>query len=120
MELKFFMEKRMNTLDYDKVVIATHADEALKIIKNPTADEKEILKNFKYRENIAVIHFDEKYYAKKQKAWCSWNSSMSIENIEKTSVTYWLNQLQNLKIDKNIFLTINPFREIPKIKYLKK
>ena len=45
---------------------------------------------------------------------------MSKDNIEKTSVTYWLNQLQNLKIDKDIFLTINPFREIPKIKYLKK
>ena len=50
---------------------------------------------------------------KNKKAWCSWNSSMSADNIEKTSVTYWLNQLQNLKIKKNIFLTINPFREIP-------
>ena len=106
--------------DYDKVVIATHANEALDIINDPTTEEKEILKNFKYRENTAVIHFDESIMPKNTKAWCSWNSSMSKDNIEKTSVTYWLNQLQNLKIDRNIFLTINPFREVPDNKIFKK
>ena len=106
--------------DYDKVVIATHANEALDIINDPTAEEKEILKNFKYRQNTAVIHFDESIMPKNTKAWCSWNSSMSKDNIEKTSVTYWLNQLQNLKIDRNIFLTINPFREVPDNKIFKK
>ena len=106
--------------DYDKVVIATHANEALDIINDPTAEEKEILRNFKYRENIAVIHFDESIMPKNTKAWCSWNSSMSKNNLEKTSVTYWLNQLQNLKIDRNIFLTINPFREVPDNKIFKK
>ena len=44
---------------------------------------------------------------------------MSKDDIEKTSVTYWLNQLQNLTIDKNIFLTINPFREISTKKIFK-
>jgi predicted NAD/FAD-binding protein len=102
------------------VVIATHADEALKIIDNPTADEKLILKNFKYRSNIAVIHFDQSIMPKNKKAWCSWNSSMNSTNIEKTSVTYWINQLQNLKIDRNIFLTINPYKEIPADKIFKK
>ena len=90
--------------DYDKVVIATHADQALDIIDNPTSDEEEILKNFKYRDNSAVIHFDESIMPKNKKAWCSWNSSMSKDNIKKTSVTYWLNQLQNLKINRDIFL----------------
>ena len=106
--------------DYDKVVIATHADEALNLIENPTLEEAMILKNFKYRENTAIIHFDDSIMPKNKKAWCSWNSSMSKDNIEKTSVTYWLNQLQNLKIDKDIFLTINPFREIPEEKIFKK
>ena len=106
--------------DYDKVVIATHADEALNIIENPAIEEEKILKNFKYRENTAIIHFDDSIMPKNKKAWCSWNSSMSKDNIEKTSVTYWLNKLQNLKIDKDIFLTINPFREIPEEKIFKK
>ena len=117
---KIFYGEENEFFDYDKVVIAAHADEALKIIDNPTSDEELILKNFKYRGNIAVIHFDESIMPKNKNAWCSWNSSMSADNIEKTSVTYWLNQLQNLKIDKNIFLTINPFREIPANKIFKK
>jgi predicted NAD/FAD-binding protein len=117
---RIFYGEENEFFDYEKVVIATHADEALKIIDNPTSDEEFILKNFKYRGNTAVIHFDESIMPKNKKAWCSWNSSMSADNIEKTSVTYWLNQLQNLKIDKNIFLTIDPFREIPANKTLKK
>jgi uncharacterized protein len=106
--------------DYDKVIIATHANEALDIIDKPTLDEEEILRNFKYRENTAIIHFDETIMPKNKKAWCSWNSSMSKDNIKRTSVTYWLNQLQNLKIDRNIFLTINPFRDISEDKIFKK
>jgi predicted NAD/FAD-binding protein len=117
---KIFYGAENEFFDYDKVVIATHANEALKIIDNPTIDEELILKNFRYRGNTAVIHFDESIMPKNRKAWCSWNSSMSADNIEKTSVTYWLNQLQNLKIEKNIFLTINPFREIPADKTFKK
>jgi len=117
---KIFYGEENEFFDYDKVIIATHANEALNIIDNPTIDEKLILKNFKYRGNTAVIHFDESIMPKNKKAWCSWNSSMSVDNIEKTSVTYWLNQLQNLNIKKNIFLTINPFREIPADKTFKK
>ena len=45
---------------------------------------------------------------------------MSIDNNDKTSVSYWLNQLQNLNINTNIFLTINPFSEISESKILKK
>jgi predicted NAD/FAD-binding protein len=117
---KIFYGDKNEFFNYDKVVIATHADEALKIIDNPTEDEELILKNFKYRGNTAVIHFDESIMPKNKKAWCSWNSSMNADNIKKTSVTYWLNQLQNLRIDRNIFLTINPYREIPADKIFKK
>jgi uncharacterized protein len=97
---------------YDKVVLASHADESLKILLDATDQEKEILNNFKYRKNIAVIHCDERSMPKNKRAWCSWNSSLNTNNKEESSVTYWLNQLQNLKINKNIFLTINPFFEI--------
>jgi predicted NAD/FAD-binding protein len=90
-------------------VLASHADESLKIISDSTNEEKEILSNFKYKPNKAIIHSDESAMPKNKKAWCSWNSSLNPENTEQSSVTYWLNQLQNLKIDQNIFLTINPF-----------
>ena len=118
--VKVFYGEENEFFDYDKVVIATHADEALKIIDNPTLDEETILKKFKYRANTAVIHFDESVMPKNKKAWCAWNSSMDSANNEKTAVTYWINQLQNLKIDRDIFLTINPFKEIPNNKIFKK
>jgi predicted NAD/FAD-binding protein len=118
--VKIFYGEENEFFDYDKVVIATHADEALKIIDNPTPDEKLILKKFKYRANTAVIHFDESIMPKNKKAWCAWNSSMDSANNEKTAVTYWINQLQNLKINRDIFLTINPFKEIPNNKIFKK
>jgi predicted NAD/FAD-binding protein len=51
-----------------------------------------------------------------KKAWCSWNSALNPKDHKQSSVTYWLNQLQNLKIDKDIFLTINPFFEIDNTK----
>ena len=117
---KIYYGEEDEFFDYDKIIIATHADDALKMIENPTTDEEQILKNFKYRENTAIIHFDKSVMPKNKKAWCSWNSSMNVENIEKTSVTYWLNQLQNLKIEKDIFLSINPFREISASKIFKK
>ena len=98
--------------NYDKVVLASHADESLKIISDITDEEKKILSNFKYKPNKAIIHSDESAMPKNKKAWCSWNSSLNPQNNDQSSVTYWLNQLQNLKINQNIFLTINPFFEI--------
>ena len=106
--------------NYDKVVLATHADEAISVIENPTDDEKKILSNFSYKENFAYIHTDEKVMPKNKNAWSSWNSQMDENNIEKNSITYWLNLLQNLKCEENIFLTLNPYFEIDKTKILKK
>ena len=92
--------------EYDKVVIATHADEALSIIDEPSNDEKDILSNFKYKKNLAVIHSDETVMPQKKINWSAWNTFVSENN--DSSVTYWLNLLQNLNIEKNIFLTLNP------------
>mgnify|MGYP003324582099 CR=1 FL=1 len=66
--------------------------------KQNSMEEAMILKNFKYRKNTAIIHFDDSIMPKNKKAWCSWNCSMSKDNIEKTSVTYWLNQLQTFRL----------------------
>ena len=106
--------------DYDKVILATHADEALSIIDKPTDDEKNILSNYKYKENIAYIHTDIIAMPKNKKAWCSWNSSIKKNELEKNSITYWLNLLQNLKCEENVFLTLNPYFDIDETKILKK
>ena len=105
---------------YDKVVLATHADQALSMIDDPDEIEKKILSNFKYKTNEAVIHEDINYMPKNNKAWCSWNSSIESENSEQNSITYWLNLLQNLNISKNIFLTLNPYLKIPEEKIIRR
>ena len=101
-------------------MLATHADEALKLIENPTHQEKEILSNFKYKNNLAIIHTDEKIMPKNKTTWSSWNSYVDPNNLNKSSLTYWLNLLQNLKTKKNIFLTLNPIKNISEDKILKK
>ncbi len=118
--IKVYYGSEDEFFNYEKVILATHADEALSLIENPSLDEKNILKNFKYKKNLAVIHSDDSYMPINKKAWSSWNSSILSNDKTKSSVTYWLNLLQNLKIEKNIFLTINPYYEIPGNKIYKK
>ena len=57
---------------------------------------------------------------KNKKAWSAWNAKLNKNVMENSSVTYWLNLLQNLKFDEDIFLSLNPFDEIDKQKILKK
>ena len=118
--VKIFYGDESEYFDYDKVIIATHADEALKIIESPSEDEKKILKNFSYKKNLAIIHTDETVMPKNRKSWCSWNSAIDQNNLNQNSVTYWLNLLQNLNINTDIFLTLNPFFKIDEKKIIKK
>ena len=118
--VKVYYGDKNEFFDYEKVILATHADQALKLIENPTTIEKKILSNFQYKKNIAFIHSDDNFMPKNKKAWSSWNSIIDKNNLENNSVTYWLNLLQNLKIEKNIFLTLNPFFDIPENKIFKK
>ena len=118
--VKIFYGDESEYFDYDKVIIAAHADEALKIIESPSEDEKKILKNFSYKKNLAIIHTDETVMPKNRKSWCSWNSAIDQNNLNQNSVTYWLNLLQNLNINTDIFLTLNPFFKIDEKKIIKK
>ena len=104
-------------IDYDQVVLASHADESLNMIEKPTAEEKNLLGKFQYVENEAFLHTDENLMPIKKRAWSSWNS---VSNNEETCITYWLNKLQNLKSEKNYFLTLNPIFKINDSSVIKK
>ena len=104
-------------IDYDQVVLASHADQSLKMLDEATTEEKEILSKFSYVYNNAFLHTDEKLMPLRKNAWSSWNS---ITKKNKTCVTYWLNKLQNLKTNKNYFLTLNPAEIIDENKIIKK
>lgn len=98
-------------IDYEHVVLACHANESLALLEEPTIEEKSILSKFHYVTNTAFLHTDEKLMPKNKSAWSSWNS-ISKQDLTNTCVTYWLNLLQNLKTDKNYFLTLNPIQNI--------
>ena len=80
-------------VDYDQVVLASHADQSLRMIEKPTEQEKNILEKFNYVKNEAYLHTDKRLMPHKKRAWSSWNS---VSDGEKTCITYWLNKLQNL------------------------
>ena len=106
--------------EYDKVIFAVHANEALELINEPTENEKKILKNFQYKKNIGYLHNDERLMPRRKNVWSSWNSIIDQNNIKKNCVTYWLNKLQNLKTKENYFLTLNPLTPIEDSKIIKK
>tara|TARA_B100001123_G_scaffold243608_1_gene272333 strand:+ start:247 stop:1488 length:1242 start_codon:yes stop_codon:yes gene_type:complete len=106
--------------DYDHAVFATHADETLNLIENLTENERKILKNFQYKKNTAILHHDDHLMPKNKNAWSSWNSILKNSNVSENCITYWLNKLQNLKTQKDYFLTLNPILDIDKKKIIKK
>ena len=106
-------------LDYDHVVLASHADQSLDLLEKPTVEETNILKEFKYVNNIAYLHTDENFMPRRKLAWSSWNS-ISKNDLSSTCITYWLNNLQNLTTKKDYYLTLNPIHEIKSEKIIKK
>jgi len=98
-------------LDYDHVVLATHADQSLQLLQTPSTQEQKILQEFTYLKNVAVLHTDPNLMPKSKNAWASWNA-LSNKEASQTCVSYWLNKLQNLNTEQNFFLTLNPIRAI--------
>ena len=93
---------------FDYVIIATHADQALQIINNPTNNEKEILSKFEYTKNRAYLHSDRSMMPKNNKTWSSCNFIKSENTNTNFTLTYWMNNLQKLQTSKEYFVTINP------------
>jgi len=99
---------------FDHVVIAAHADQALRMLDDPSPRERECLGAFRYGANRAILHTDVSVMPKRKRAWSSWNyTTLQDGDARRLSVTYWMNRLQNIDERKPIFVTLNPVREIP-------
>lgn len=97
---------------FDKVIIASHSDQALKMLANPNKLHQEILGDIKYQENLAVLHKDQKVMPNCKKAWASWVYSSRGQDLDKLSVSYWMNNLQGIDNKYPLFVTLNPNQEI--------
>lgn len=95
---------------FDHVVMASHADESLAMLANPTADEKTILGVFRFQKNEAYLHGDARFMPNNKKCWASWvyQSLQSVDDAPSLTVTYWMNLLQGLDETVPLFVTLNP------------
>ena len=98
---------------FTDIVIASHADEALGLLADPSIEEREILGAFRYTPNVAVLHDDAGLMPKRRAVWASWNYIGSAkESADRPlCVSYWMNHLQSLKTRRQLFVTLNPPRQ---------
>src|SRR4029077_10268911 len=93
--------------EFDQVVIATHSDQALAMLADPSEAEREILGAIPYQRNEAVLHTDTSLLPRRRTAWSSWNFHLTEAPARRTTVTYWMNNLQRLRADRQFLVTLN-------------
>ncbi|SOE08412.1 hypothetical protein SAMN05877838_0129 [Hoeflea halophila] len=101
------------TETYDRVIIACHTDQALRMLDRPTDEEQSILRAIPYSPNRVVLHRDKRLMPTRRKVWASWNylRSSSQSSDANVAVSYWMNRLQGIDPAKPLFVTLNPDRE---------
>lgn len=100
---------------FDAVVLATHADQALRLLAAPTRQESELLGAMRYQANTAVLHGDAALMPVRRTAWSSWNVLSDQADADKDAlicVSYWMNKLQHLPVTQPVLVTLNPNRPI--------
>lgn len=96
---------------FDHVVLACHADQALRLLEDPTEQEAALLGAFGYVRNRAVLHTDARFMPKRKPVWAAWNYLGAGGRPDSLHVTYWMNRLQHLPGAPDLFVTLNPQSE---------
>ncbi|MFZ0090455.1 MAG: FAD-dependent oxidoreductase [Solirubrobacteraceae bacterium] len=97
---------------FDEVVLATHSDQALRLLTDATDREHELLSAIPYQVNEAVLHTDVRMLPHRRRAWASWNYHLRDRPDERTTVTYHMNRLQSLIAEREFCVTLNRTDEI--------
>ena len=94
---------------YRAVVVATHPDQALRVLADPTDDERRTLGAFSYSDNPAVLHRDASVLPRARRARASWNYLMTscVDRSDQVRVSYHLNRLLRLDADDDYLVTLN-------------
>jgi uncharacterized protein len=94
---------------YDHVIIATHSDQAMRIVRDPTPDESTILSSVEYRPNAVYLHRDPSLMPKRRDAWAAWNFLRESDTSEgDVCVSYSMQHLQGIDPACPLFVTLNP------------
>ena len=107
---------------FDKVILACHGDQALRLLVNPTHTESRLLGEFHYQPNIATLHTDTSVMPRTRLAWSSWNYEIAHDARGQicAATHYWMNSLQGVSDRANYFVTINRPESIAPDKVLKR
>jgi predicted NAD/FAD-binding protein len=102
---------------FDEVVLATHSDQALRLLAHPTREEQQVLGAISYHPNRAVLHTDASVMPARPKAWAAWNYERAADAHGAAAprhvcLHYWLNRLQPLPFRDPVFVSLNPLRPI--------
>ena len=104
-------------LPFDQVVLATHSDQALALLDEPSREEREILGALPYQSNDVVLHTDTRLLPRNRKTWSSWNYSLGVER-NRAVVTYNMNILQGIDAPETFCVTLNNSEAINPVKVL--
>jgi len=100
---------------FDQVVLATHSDQALALLRRPSVEEDRVLGAIRYQANRAVLHTDASVLPERRLAWAAWNyerAPASGQESSRVCLHYLLNQLQPLPFEQPVVVSLNPLREI--------
>jgi predicted NAD/FAD-binding protein len=105
---------------FDHVVIACHSDQALRMLAQPRAIERELLGAFPYQANETVLHTDESLLPTRKRAWGSWNYRIRSDNSDAVAITYHMNMLQSISSPTQYCVTLNETDRIDPDKVLRR
>ena len=98
---------------FDEVVFATHSDDTLALLSDPSEIEQRNLGSIKYQDNEVVLHSDVAVMPKLYKCWSSWvYTERKDKSTDKIDLTYWMNSLQPIPLDDPLFVTLNSTHNI--------
>jgi predicted NAD/FAD-binding protein len=100
---------------FDEVVIATHTDQALGLLREPSGDERSVLGAIRYQDNRAVLHTDASVLPANPKTWAAWNYERAASSEQESSrvcLHYLLNRLQRIPFAQPVVVSLNPLQAI--------
>jgi predicted NAD/FAD-binding protein len=92
---------------FDHVVLATHSDQALRLLSDPSVPEREVLGAIRYQPNRATLHTDERLLPRSRRAWASWNYHRLADQPRLATLTYRMASLQGIESAHEILVTLN-------------
>lgn len=106
---------------FDAVVLASHANQSLALLRSPSPEQYRLLSPFAYQRNETLLHTDDAIMPKRHLAWASWNFRLEREtssSLRHATTHYWMNALQGISRTKNYFVSLNSNDQINQKKVL--